>query len=82
MPTPTYFSKYPAIPSDIPVAKLPIISFSKLLSDDKDESSAVFGASRATGFSILDMSGCPAGEEFWKRAEAMFDLNDEVSALP
>ncbi|KAJ8062280.1 hypothetical protein OCU04_008827 [Sclerotinia nivalis] len=81
MPTPTYFSKYPAFPPDVPVAKLPVISLSKLLSEDKDESSSVFKASRAMGFFVLDLSGCPAGEEFLKNAAVMFDLNKEVNAL-
>ncbi|TEY29576.1 hypothetical protein BOTCAL_0938g00020 [Botryotinia calthae] len=81
MPTPAYFSKYPPFPSNIPVAKLPVVSFSKLLSNDEDESNSVFEASRAMGFFLLDLSGCSAGEEFLKNAESMFDLNEKVNAL-
>lgn len=82
MPTPAYFSKYPAFPQDVPVAKLPVISLTKLLSDDQNESSSVFETSRAKGIFILDLSVCPVGEEFLKNAEAMFELNEEVNVLP
>jgi hypothetical protein len=81
MPTPAYFAKYPKFPSDISVAKLPILSLSKLLSNDKEESDALFEASCAFGFFLIDLSDDSSGEEFLKNAESMFDINEEVHNL-
>jgi len=57
------------------------LSFSKLLNDEKNESDALFKACRSMGFFLLDFEGCSEGEGFLKKAEAMFDLNDEVNAV-
>jgi len=81
MPTQAYFKKYPAFPSDIPTAQLPRLSLSKLLDHEKDESDALFKACRTMGFFLLDFEGCSEGEGFLKKAEAMFDPNEEVSAV-
>ncbi|PQE18295.1 2OG-Fe(II) oxygenase family protein [Rutstroemia sp. NJR-2017a WRK4] len=81
MPTPSYFSKYPQFPSDIAVAKLPVLSLSKLLSKDDAESDALFEASRTLGFFLIDLSNDSFGEEFLRNAESMFDLNEEVHGL-
>ncbi|ESZ94249.1 hypothetical protein SBOR_5383 [Sclerotinia borealis F-4128] len=82
MPTPAYFSKYPPFPSNIPVANVPVFSFSKLATNDEYESHALFEASRHIGFFQLDFTGCLFGEEFLKNSEYMFDLNAELYALP
>lgn len=81
MPTQAYFGKYPPFPSDVPVAKLPRLTFAKLLGDEKDESDALFEACRAMGFFLLDFEGCPEGETFLEKAEAMFTLNQEVNTM-
>jgi hypothetical protein len=81
MPTQAYFDKFPPFPSDVQVANLPRISFSKLLGDEKGESDALFEACRAMGFFLLDFEGCAEGETFLEKTEAMFDLNQEVSSL-
>jgi hypothetical protein len=81
MPTQTYFGKFPQFPSDLPVAKLPRISFSKLLENDNNESDALFESSRSLGFFLLDFEGNIEGREFLGNAERMFDINEEVNAL-
>lgn len=81
MPTQAYFDRYPPFPGDVPVAKLPRLSFAKLLARDESESDALFEACRAMGFFLLDFQGCPEGESFLKKAETMFDINEEVNAM-
>jgi isopenicillin N synthase-like dioxygenase len=81
MPTQAYFDKYPTFPSDISVAKLPRLSFAKLLVHEENESNALFEACRAMGFFLLDFQGCVEGEEFLKKAETMFGLNEQVNAM-
>lgn len=81
MPTQAYFDKYPSFPSDVPVAQLPRLSFAKLLAHEESESEALFEACRAMGFFLLDFQGCPEGEAFLKKAETMFDINEEVNAM-
>jgi hypothetical protein len=81
MPTQAYFDKYPPFPSNVPVANLPRLSFAKLLEGEKVESDALFEACRAVGFFLLDFESCTAGEEFLKKSEAMFDRNQEVTAM-
>lgn len=82
MPTPAYFAKYPPFPSQVPTAKLPVVSFARLLSNDEDESSALFTAARTSGFFLVDLSHSSFGDAFLESAEAMFDLTEEVNALP
>ena len=81
MPTQAYFNKCPQFPSDLPVAELPRVSFAKLLENQKSESDALFESSRALGFFLLDFEGSTEGEDFLKKAEKMFDINEEVNAL-
>lgn len=81
MPTQKYFNKYPPFPSDILTTQLPRLSLSKLLNNDEAESDALFKACRSMGFFLLDFQGCAEGETFLKRAEKMFDLNEEVNAI-
>ena len=81
MPSQAYFDKYPSFPSDIPVAKLPRLSFAKLLAHDQGESNALFQTCRAMGFFLLDFRGCIEGDAFLKKAETMFDINEEVNAM-
>jgi hypothetical protein len=81
MPTPAYFSKYPEFPSDISVAKLPVLSLSKLLSNDEVESDALFEASRTLGFFLIDLSDDSSGEGFLRDTERIFDLNEELHNL-
>jgi hypothetical protein len=81
MPTqgPSLLRQISPITQRRPVAKLPRLSFAKLLRGEKDESDALFEACRATGFFMLDFEGCPKGETFLEKAEDMFDLNQEVN---
>jgi hypothetical protein len=81
MPTQAYFDKYPPFASHVTTAKLPRLSFAKLLAHDKSESDALFEACRAKGFFLLDFRGCSEGEGFLKEAEALFQLNEEVNTL-
>lgn len=81
MPTQKYFNKYPPFPSDVLTAQLPRLSLSKLLDNDGAESDALFKACRSMGFFLLDFQGCTEGETFLKKAEKMFDLNEEVNAM-
>jgi hypothetical protein len=81
MPTQQHFDKYPSFPREISAAKLPCLSFSKLLGHEESESDALFEACRAVGFFLLDFKGCVEGEAFLRKAETMFDLNEEVNAM-
>jgi hypothetical protein len=81
MPTQAYFDRYPKFPDDIQTAKLPQISYAKLLANDEYESEALFEVSRAMGFFLLDFRCCPEGEEFLEKAEIMFDINEEVTSM-
>ena len=81
MPTQAYFDNYPSFPGDVSVVKLPRLSFAKLLAHEEGESDALFDACRAIGFFFLDFGCCPEGEAFLKKAETMFDINEEVYAL-
>ncbi|TVY73201.1 Oxidoreductase vrtI, partial [Lachnellula suecica] len=82
MPTQAYFDKYPPFPSTLPVAKVPLISFSKLQRNDKNESDALFHSCRTLGFFLLDLKNSTEGEAFLKKAEKMFDMTEGVNALP
>ncbi|KAH8690689.1 hypothetical protein BGW36DRAFT_389184 [Talaromyces proteolyticus] len=81
MPTDQYFSKLPAFPSDVPIAKLNRLSYAKLLTGDEVESEALFEASRTLGFFLLDFSTCVEGQNFLQRAERMFEINEDVNNL-
>jgi len=81
MPTQACFEKYPPFPSDLPVAKLPRVSFAKLLDNESSESDALFESSRSLGFFLLDFEKSPEGEDFLRKAERMFDINEEVNSL-
>lgn len=81
MPTKRCFDRCPPFPEDLPVAKLPRVSFKKLLESDKSESDVLFESSRALGFFLVDFNGSIEGEEFLKKAEKMFDITEEVNAV-
>jgi hypothetical protein len=81
MPTERYFNKFPPFPSDVPVAKLPRLSYAKLLARDEAESVALFNASRGSGFFLVDFNTCPEGQKFLEHAERMFEINEQVNAL-
>jgi non-haem dioxygenase in morphine synthesis N-terminal len=82
MPTKNYFDKLPPFPDDIPVAKLQRISYANLLAQDEIESASLFDACRTSGFFLLDFNTCPEGQQFLEKAERMFELTEEVNALP
>lgn len=81
MPTQAYFDRYPSFPGDVPTIELPCLSFAKLLAKEQSESDVLFKVCRAVGFFLLDFQGCSEGEAFLKKAENMFNLNEEVNAL-
>jgi hypothetical protein len=81
MPTQAYFDQCPPFPSDIEVAKLQPISYSKLLDGDEIESKAMFQACRESGFFLLDFRHSPIGEDFLSKAASMFDLNSKIHTL-
>lgn len=81
MPTERYFNKFPPFPSDVPIAKLPRLSYAKLLARDEAESVALFDASRASGFFLLDFDTCLEGQKFLEHAERMFEINEQVNAM-
>jgi len=81
MPTQAYFNKYPPFPNRPNVAELQHISFAKLSENNKNESNVLFESCRALGFFLLDFQDTAEGENFLKKAEKMFDIDEEVNAL-
>jgi hypothetical protein len=81
MPTQAYFEKCPPFPEDLAVAELPIISFAELEENDKAQSNAIFESSRALGFFLLNFNGSIEGEKFLRKAEKMFEINEEVNGV-
>ena len=80
MPTEKYFNKYPAFPDDVPVAQLPLVSFTKLISQDEQESRKLFQACVATGFFLLDFRGTKEGERILSETETLFEMNAKFHA--
>lgn len=78
MPTEKLFSDVPPFPDNIPTAAIPLISFTKLLSNDEAESGDLFQAFRSVGFIILDLSGSQEGDTFLGEAEELFKINEEL----
>ena len=70
----TWKAPYPPFPSNIPLAKLERISFSRLLERDRNESELLLSTCRTSGFFFLDLQGTPIGEELLQMKEAMFGL--------
>ena len=81
MPTVDHFNKYPPFPTDIPVADLRCLSFSKLLTDEQSESEQLFQSCREIGFFVVDLRGTSEGEAMLKHAETAFDLNKKIHEL-
>ena len=81
MPTVEQFSKYPPFPTDVPVADLRRLSFSKLLADEEPESERLFQSCRETGFFLVDLRGTSEGETMLKHAEIAFHLNKKIFEL-
>lgn len=78
MPTTDYFNRFPPFPNDIPIARLPRVSFGKLLADDAAESEQLFRACRENGFFLVDLRGSGEGETMLKDAETAFDLSEKI----
>lgn len=74
MPTATYFNRCPEFPSDLPIADIPIISFSNLRDDSHNESDRLYEACTAHGFFLLDFRNSEEGATLLKDAETMFDV--------
>ncbi|KUJ12177.1 Clavaminate synthase-like protein [Mollisia scopiformis] len=81
MPTKSYFEKLPPFPNDVPVAKLPRISFAKLLDNETEESEALFSATRKLGFFMLDFQDCAEGQSFLEKSETMFEINKKICEM-
>jgi hypothetical protein len=79
MPTARAFAAVPPFPSDVPVYELPKLSLKKLLSNNEEESSALFQSFREHGFMLLDLQGCAEGEEVLEEAEKMFEVTEAVT---
>jgi hypothetical protein len=54
------------------------ISLAKLLSGDQAESEAVFRASKAHGFFLLDLQNSAEGEELLEQAEKIFGVSKDL----
>ena len=81
MPTVDQFNKYPPFPTDVPVADLRRLSFSKLLANEDSESEQLFQSCRETGFFLVDLRGTSEGEVMLKHAETAFQLNEKIFEL-
>ncbi|KAI9644047.1 hypothetical protein NHQ30_007399 [Ciborinia camelliae] len=81
MPTPSYFNLIPEFPSDINIAAIPTISFSKLKEQVDSESNALFSACREYGFFLLDLRDGAEGEILLEDAGKMFDIASETLGL-
>lgn len=81
MPTLEAFEKYPPFPSDVPIADIPIISYSNLKNNTGHASDTLFEGFREQGFAMLDLRGDEQGERLLKVAESMFDLNTALFKL-
>ena len=81
MPTIDRFNKYPPFPTDVPVADLRCLSFTKLLADEESESEGLFRSCRETGFFLVDLRGTSEGETMLKHADIAFDLNKKIFEL-
>ncbi|MCJ1248961.1 hypothetical protein MMC30_006182 [Trapelia coarctata] len=74
-------ASYPPVPSDVPIAELKRLSYSKLLKNDKVESKALFEACKNSGFFLLDLQDTPKGEQMLQVVEDMFGIKEEFSEL-
>lgn len=76
MPTSKYFSQCLDFPSgsEVPLANIPTVSFTKLQAGDSDESWTLYEACREQGFFLLDLRVSPEGETILQDGEKMFDL--------
>ncbi|PYI03761.1 oxidoreductase [Aspergillus sclerotiicarbonarius CBS 121057] len=81
MPTPKYFNRCPPFPSDIPVAKIPILSFKDLQNNSTIESEKLFNACQEFGFFLLKLTDSEAGEQLLRDAENMMDLTTTTLSL-
>jgi hypothetical protein len=79
MPTARAFAAVPPFPDDVPVYELPRLSLSKLISNEAEQSRALFDTFRTHGFALLDMQGCAQGEALLEEAEKMFEITREVT---
>jgi hypothetical protein len=78
MPTLKAFANIPPFPADVPTLQLSKISLAKLMKGDQAESEAVFRASKAHGFFLLDMQHSVKGEELLEQAERIFGLSKDL----
>lgn len=83
------FTDLPPFPTDVPTAPLLRISLQKLLSNDPEEVSKVWKASRELGFFYLDLRDAvsPAhpsinGPSLLRDIDALFSLGADIFALP
>ena len=81
MPTREYFAKVPPFPTDVPTAQLRALKLSKLLSEDENESKALYQACAELGFFLLDLRGCAEGETLLEETEAAFSISQEFFAM-
>ncbi|KAI9878799.1 MAG: hypothetical protein M1830_010483 [Pleopsidium flavum] len=80
--TPSYTSKLPPFPEDVPTAPLVTISLSKLVAKDPEEHASLYSASKSLGFFYLDMQCCADGEALLQDADIMFGLMENFFSLP
>lgn len=81
MPTASAFKNIPPFPTDVPIADIPVISYTHLKSGTGDASNAFFEACREQGFILLDLRGDEQGDRLLEAAESMFRLNTALFNL-
>jgi hypothetical protein len=83
MSTSTYFSRYPAFPSDstAPVRDIPTLPFNRVQAGSAEESPRLYQACTKEGFSFLDLNNSQLGETLLKNSGKMFNLIEKTFTL-
>ncbi|KAE8330908.1 hypothetical protein BDV39DRAFT_201504 [Aspergillus sergii] len=76
------FESTPQFPNTLPVANLPKISLSSLISGDPASANAVLTACRTSGFFQLDLSNSLIGEAMMPLIDSIFPTISETMQLP
>ena len=76
------FSSSPAFLSDIDTFPVSELLYSKLASDDQEESPRLFNACRQSGFFSLGLSDTADGQSLLQDVDELFAISEELYRLP